>query len=456
MSTPLRRFLSLILLPLLLTTISPCQAATTPSRDDVVRGHARALEESATHSLDDLVAEFESTRFSDAFLAETTTGERRELLHQVQQAAAAAGGVMLDERNGDIVMRLEGERIYEVVFRVLAALPYAIDALRVDDVTDGDEALTLTPDNVAGTFQQLAADGLRAVVSVRLGGELRLREAYGLVDPARGLPMSLDSAFCIGSTPIDFTVAAILLLDQEGALDLDDPVSRWFPHVPADKAGLTIRHLLEGRSGLPDFFDTPGDWDPDLAWVDRATAEQRILSAPVLFVPGEGRAHSHAAFVLLAALIERASGQDYLTFLSRRIFTPAHMTRTGPYGDALGLTLDDFAVGAGPSFVGLPNIPPNWGPTSWLVMGSGGMVSTLDDLLNFYAFMRGGALLDDQHASHYRGAGVGVGGSDRGYYVFHAYRGDDDEVLLLAAGEGRAEPLRRLSRALEQLVDSAP
>jgi len=215
---------------------------------------------------------------------------------------------------------------------------------------------------------------------------------------------------------------------------------------------MTIRHLLSGQSGLPDFFHTEEDWDPDLAWIDRETAVERLLSAKLLFEPGTGRSHSHGAFGLLAALIEIVTDNTYIGFLTENFFEPAGMDRTGEYGDKKGLAIDDFAVGGGPQMIGLPNIPPNWGPTSWLVKGSGGMYSSLDDLLKFYSYIRSGKVLDGEHNQIFHQPTVNVDGSDRGFELFSAYMTPDNEVYLLLNETGNRDQMRQLFRALERLA----
>lgn len=313
--------------------------------------------------------------------------------------------------------------------------------------------LVLTRENLAAVFEQLEADGMAGVVSVRLGGERLLERAFGPANESLGLPNTLETVFGTGSRPIDYTVAAIYLLAQQGRLALDDSIDRYFDGVPADKQAITIQHLLTGRSGLPDFFDTPADWDPDLAWIDRATAERRLMAAELLFLPGTDRRHSHAAFGLLAALVERVSGEPYYTFLRTNFFDPAGMTRTGEYGETRGLALSDFAVGGGPQYVGLPNIPPNWGPTSWLVKGSGGMYSTLGDLQRFYAYVRSGAVLDEAHSVPFRGHSIQLDGSDRGFELFSVSTPSGNEVYLFVNRHVDRGTTARLIRALERLAD---
>lgn len=209
---------------------------------------------------------------------------------------------------------------------------------------------------------------------------------------------------------------------------------------------------MTGASGLPDFVHTDADWNPDLAWEDRVGMEQRILSSRLRFAPGQGRAHGHAAFGLLAALIERVSGLTYYAFIRQNFLDPAGMTRTGLYGETRGLNVRDFAVGPGPSIVGVPNIPPNWGPTSWLIMGSGGMYSTLEDMQRFYEYVRSGAVLQGEYLERYRHPTIGVGGSDQGFYLLYATNGSDGTALMLSNMEGRSSEIRGLSDALAAFV----
>jgi CubicO group peptidase (beta-lactamase class C family) len=316
------------------------------------------------------------------------------------------------------------------------------------------EPLVLTRDNLAATFDRLEDEGMSGVVYVRLGDEVVLERPFGMANEQLGIPNSLTTIFGTGSRPIDYTVAAVHLLAQRGAIRLSDTIDQYFEDVPADKRGITVEQLLTGRSGLPDFFHTAEDWDPDLAWVDRETAERRLLSQELLFEPGEDISHSHGAFGLLAALVEHVSGRSYYEFIRENLLDPAGMDRTGEYGETRGLTVSDFAAGGGPSFVGLPNIPPNWGPTSWLIKGSGGMYSTLEDLLRFYQYVRSGAVLEDEYKAVFLKPSVLVDGSDRGFELFSVYKPPLSEVYLLVNSQGTQGQTRRLFRALESLARS--
>jgi CubicO group peptidase (beta-lactamase class C family) len=315
-------------------------------------------------------------------------------------------------------------------------------------------AIDLRRDNLRANFDLLEAEGMSGLVYIRLGGQLVFEHAFGMANKELGIPNTLNTIFGTGSRPIDYTQAAIYLLDQQSHLDMDDTIDRYFSNVPQDKRLITIRHLMTGQSGLPDFFHTKKDWDPDLAWIDRETAERRILTQKLHFTPGTEREHSHGAFVLLAALIERVTGTLYYGFIREHFLDPAKMMRTGEYGEIRGLTVSNFAAGYGRKSVGLPNIPPNWGPTSWLIKGSGGMYSTLGDLLNFYEYLRSGNVLDHQHAVAFLRPTVNVDGSDRGFELFSAYTPPGNQVYLFLNQKGDLDKMRQLFRALERLAES--
>jgi len=366
--------------------------------------------------------------------------ESRGFLDDVSVEPAPDGVRMIisdgkEEKHLDIVLDFEAQAIADVVE---VAPP---------------ERMQLTTGNLSETIDQLENDGMAGLLYVKINDEIVMKRAFGFANKELGYNNKMSTIFGTGSRPIDYTVAAIYLLDQQGFIHLDDEISNYFNAVPEDKSSMTIRHLLTGKSGLPDFFHTDEDWDPDLAWIDRETAVERLLSEKLLFEPGTGHSHSHAAFGLLAALIENVTEKTYFSFLNENFFEPAGMDRTGEYGDKKELAISDFAVGGGPQYIGLPNIPPNWGPTSWLVKGSGGMYSTLDDLLKFYNYIRSGKVLDEKHNKFFDQPTVNVDGSDRGFELFSAYMPPDNEVYLFLNETGNRDKMRQLFRALELLVE---
>jgi CubicO group peptidase (beta-lactamase class C family) len=459
LQSPFKIHLALVLLisaVMALATSSLLQAQSGPPPE--VRAAIRSVEEMLAASGLKSMQTFADSQLAPAY---RQSFDNAQLQTHFEKLRAAAKGAL-----GDAMVELRGDGLH----LILQADQRAEYLLKLDDsgkitaldvISSGvarEEPLpALGWPMLADTFSAMAAQGFSGVVLAVRDGEEVLRQGYGSADTVSGRQISLEHIFGIGSTPIDFTVSSTLLLDERGLLSLDDPITRFFDQVPADRARMTLRHLLTGRSGLPNFHDNADDWDPDLAWVDRDSAVKRILALPLLFKPGEGQEHSHSAFGLLAAIVEKVSGVTYREFVRAEILDKLGMARTGFYGEAGEFKVSDFAVGRGATSVGVPNIPPNWGPTSWLVMGSGGMYSTLDDMNRYYQALEAGTLFGtDEARSWQRKPGLDVGGSDRGYFIVHVSDGKASHVLLLSNSEGRSDQMRQLIQRLAELVLPKP
>lgn len=163
-------------------------------------------------------------------------------------------------------------------------------------------------------------------VLVTWGGEEALKRSYGDADRERGIPNTPRTEFQIASVSKQFTAAAILLLQERGALSVEDRLCRWVPGCPEAWEPITIHQLLTHTSGIghwPDF--------PDLSLFDPTTLENLIETfrrGPLKFVPGTGYSYSSPAYVLLADIVQQVSGQPYAAFLQEHIFTPLGMEST--------------------------------------------------------------------------------------------------------------------------------
>ena len=415
-------------------TPPPASSGPPATREAARPFHVRALTRLGNVTAESGLVMLETRHFSPSYVRGTSRADRLELVRTLRTAAAGAGSILVNEDDAGIHIALRGEEGpgTEVLFTIEPAAPFRILSIRLQALAAEPRraaAPAIGWDQVAARIREAEAAGLSGQILVRRQGREVLRTSFGMADRASGRRSAPDDIYGTGSTPIDFTVTAARILAQRGTLNLDEPIGRYFQGVPADKAAITARMLIEGRSGLPNFHHTESDADPDLTYIDRATAVRRILGMPLLFAPGSQRQHSHSAFGLLAAIIESVSGQTYQAFVRREIFQPLGMTRTGFNGETLGLADAAFATGYGFRSAGTPNIPPKWGPTSWLVMGSGGMFSTLEDLRRYYDGMASGALFDGRPAPR---ADVSVNGSDHGYYFTHIDNGRGDAVLLLS------------------------
>jgi len=161
--------------------------------------------------------------------------------------------------------------------------------------------------------------------------------ASGLADIERQKLMNPDDRMFSGSIGKTYVAAIILKLAGEGALGLDDPVSRflgdqeWFAHLP-NGSHLTIRMLLNHTSGLPSYEYQVAVWDsirrnPDKQW----TGEERlsmIAGADPVHPAGEAFGYSDSNYILLGMIIEAVTGREYYTVLKERVLDPLHLDQT--------------------------------------------------------------------------------------------------------------------------------
>ena len=151
-----------------------------------------------------------------------------------------------------------------------------------------------------------AMHGLSGSILVAKGGEVLLQKGYGLADRERGVMIGPNTPFFIGSLAKQFTATAILRLEAAGKLDLDDSLGTFFKDVPPDKRGVTVRQLLSHTSGLP-YLPNAGLFGSGT----RDSVMHEMLAERISFTPGSRYEYSTPGYVLLAGVIERASGLTY-------------------------------------------------------------------------------------------------------------------------------------------------
>jgi CubicO group peptidase (beta-lactamase class C family) len=319
------------------------------------------------------------------------------------------------------------------------------------------DAAPMTWDNLEARLEQAVKDGFSGAVLVMRDGQPVLDRAYGMANRDKKISNRPDTIFAIGSTPIDFTRAGILLLEQRGKLSPSDPISDYFDDAPRDKRSITIEQLMTGRSGLQDFLGRPSDPNPDHFYIDRDEGMRRIFEDKLRFKPGERREHSHAAFGVLAAIIEIVSGQTYQEFTTEHLLKPAAMNDTGFFGEEY--PEDRMALGYSDYTSGRINAPPYWGPTSWQVMGSGGQVSTTGDMYRWHRALADGKILTGEFLLRFwspRGA-VLAGGDMFGFEIVYT-QGPETMMILISNNGFGQRTFQDLSRGLARLVnlESAP
>jgi CubicO group peptidase (beta-lactamase class C family) len=310
----------------------------------------------------------------------------------------------------------------------------------------------LTWETLEERFEAEARTGFSGTVLVVRGRKTVLNRGFGLADRDRGLPNTTDTIFAIGSVAMDFTKAAVLKLEDMGELRTADSIADHLPNVPEDKRAITIDHIFQGSSGLRNFRERPEDTDFVFTQIDRETALARVLNEELLFPPGSQREPSHSAYTVAAAIVEHVSGESLEHFLGRYFFDRAGMDRTGFYGD-WRLPADQVAVGYGDLTYGPVNSPPFWGKTSWLLMGSGGMVSNPGDLHKWVTALRTGEVLSVESLRKYLSPpGFVLAGGDSYGFIAAYTEGPGSMFFLCSNSGGKREGTRQLIRDLAQLM----
>jgi CubicO group peptidase (beta-lactamase class C family) len=220
-----------------------------------------------------------------------------------------------------------------------------------------------------------------AGVIVLRDGQVAYVGARGVADLQGMRPIDGRTAFRLASVSKQFTAMAVMLLVRDGKLRYDDSLTGLFPGFPAYGGGITVRHLLNHTSGLPDYEDLMAPADPAIpveqAQIDDAGVLELLKKQTAgWFVPGTLWRYSNSGYVLLGLIVEKASGRSFPTFLRERIFAPLKMDNTVAFVRGRN-TVSDRAFG-------YTNEDGRWrftdqSPTS-ATLGDGGVYSSLYDL----------------------------------------------------------------------------
>ena len=195
-------------------------------------------------------------------------------------------------------------------------------------------------------------------------GEILLNNGYGMADREKNVANTPQTKFYLGSITKQFTAMAILMLQAEGKLNVQDRICQYFSDCPAAWQEITIHQLLIHTSGIPHFMDFPMD-QPSTSIQTIA----RIKDKPLDFKPGDKWSYSGSGYNVLGYIIEQVSGKRYEVFLEEKIFEPLKMIDTG-----YAASNDNLAVGYENNFDVAGNIDMS------NLYASGGLYSTVEDL----------------------------------------------------------------------------
>lgn len=240
---------------------------------------------------------------------------------------------------------------------------------------------------VDGIFADFAKpDSPGCTLGVIRNGEFIYRKGYGMGSLELGMSLSPESVFYMGSVSKQFTAAAVVLAQEQGYLSLDDDVRKYMPELPDYGHTITLREMLHHTSGLRDFltlFALAGREVGEIhsqAEILDMIARQKGLNN----IPGQEWLYSNTNYYLLGLVIQRATKKSLEEFADQNIFKPLGMAHTRFYDDHT-LVLPGRVAAYDPGKDG--KFLVDWS-TGYDIVGAGGLMSTVDDLLlwdrNFY------------------------------------------------------------------------
>jgi D-alanyl-D-alanine carboxypeptidase len=212
---------------------------------------------------------------------------------------------------------------------VLAIVFFALTAPCLEAQPGSTKASTLSPDLTAKidsiAQEVLSSTGVpSASISIVKDGKIAYSNAFGMARLEPPTPATPQMRYSIGSVSKQFTAAAILLLQQDGKLKVDDPVSKFLPDLTRANE-VTIRMLLSHTSGYQDFWAEDYVMPPMLKPANPQYILETWAKKPLDFDPGTKWQYSNTNYVIAGRIVELVSGEPLFRFLQERVFTPLQM-----------------------------------------------------------------------------------------------------------------------------------
>jgi len=331
-----------------------------------------------------------------------------------------------------------------------------------------DDSLVARIDAIAReAIERHAAPGI--AIGVMRDGKVLIDRGYGIADLENDVPARADSVFCIASVTKTFTAAAILQLATQGSLSLDDDIGKFVPEFPHRNQGVTIRRLLNHTAGIHNVTAIPAYWAQVGEPIEPAKLIGLFRDAPLDFEPGTSYLYSNSGYMLLGAVIEKASGMSYPQYLRSHLFVPLGLAHTSYCGtaDLVHGRARGYARGES-GWVNAPHVDMSQG------YAAGGVCSTTGDLLRWqYAMNHAKVLAPNLYTEMIARApgrtyGLGIGGgSNAGHrvlfhggeiYGFDAMMTDypDDDVAIAVLANTRGELTSDIEARIARLVLEIP
>lgn len=173
-------------------------------------------------------------------------------------------------------------------------------------------------------------DQFTGTVLIAKEGKKLFQTAVGMADLNWNIKNTATTKYLLASITKQFTALAILQLEEQGKIRVDDRLCGYLDNCPADWKDITIHQVLTHSSGIQNISSLP-EWDEQLAPLplSKDSVVSLVYKLPLLFAPGTKYRYSSSGYFLLGLIIEKVSGKTYEAFLAEHIFRPLNMSSTG-------------------------------------------------------------------------------------------------------------------------------
>ncbi len=233
-------------------------------------------------------------------------------------------------------------------------------------------------------------------------GNVVFEKSYGFADESSKRKLNASSIFELASVSKQFTAMGVFLLEKQGKLKYDDKLSKYFPELSFYEE-ITIAHLLNHTSGLPDYMELFEEkWDKSkFATNQDIVALFSIQKPKLIFKPNEKFEYSNTGYALLGLIIEKASKMSFEEYLKKNIFKPLGMKNTFVYRSRYKpKKIENYAFGYVSDSLGNKVLPDSFGKNFYTyyldgIVGDGMVNSTAGDLLIWDRALSKNLLIND-------------------------------------------------------------
>lgn len=248
----------------------------------------------------------------------------------------------------------------------------------------------------------VTARDFAGAILVAQGNDVIYENSFGLANLASGTKNQINTVFEIGSISKTFTAAAILLLKNDGKLDLDDPISDYWDGHPRAQ-DITIQNLLLYQAGIPDETAFPNYLQKREQNLTLSEYAEWIATQPLIYEPGTDGSYNNFSYLLLAHLVSEITGQDFGDYLANNIFTPLSLNTIHINKATVETTnkATGYSPGPPPSLLRVhPSDPPA------INTGSGNLLASAKDLDRWLQAINNKLLFDLSAEAYPYGWGV--------------------------------------------------